>query len=315
MADPGRILVTGANGFVGAGLCRRLIAESIPFRAAVRRQARPTDHEVGDIDAKTDWSAALAGCDAVVHLAARVHVMDERAADPLAAFRATNVAATENLARQAARHGVRRFVFASSIKVNGEATSQAPFTALDVPAPQDAYGLSKLEAEQALARVAEETGLEVVIVRPPLVYGPGVRANFLRLMQLVERGIPLPLGAIHNRRSMVALDNLVDLLLTCMHHPAAAGRTFLVSDGQDVSTPELIRMLAAAMGKPARLPSVPPGLLMAGAAMLGKSAAADRVLGSLQVDIEATRSVLGWQPVVGMRDAIDATVAHFLAHS
>ena len=315
MINPVRILVTGANGFVGTGLCRRLDVEPIPFRAVVRRQRWPADHEIGEINAQTDWSEALVGCEVVVHLAARVHVMDDQAADPLVAFREVNVRATINLARQAVQHGVRRFVFVSSIKVNGEVTQQVPFRASDVPAPQDAYGQSKLEAELALQEISRETGLEVVIVRPPLVYGPGVGANFLRLMQLVRKGIPLPLGAIRNLRSLVALDNLVDLLIVCTKHPAAAGRTFLVSDGHDVSTPDLVRLLAAAMKQPARLVPVSTGLLSMGAALLGKSAAADRLLGSLQVDIEETRSVLGWGPVVSTEDTIGATVAHFLSRA
>ncbi|GGI54442.1 hypothetical protein GCM10011430_16160 [Oxalicibacterium solurbis] len=236
-------------------------------------------------------------------------------ADPLAVFRTVNVDATKDLARQAARHGVHRFVFVSSIKVNGEMTQYASFKASDVPAPLDAYGQSKLEAELALQQISRETGLEVVIVRPPLVYGPGVGANFLRLMQLVQKGIPLPLGAIHNLRSLVALDNLVDLLIVCAENLAAAGRTFLVSDDHDVSTPELVRMLATAMGRRARLVPVPVGCLAAGAALLGKSAAADRLLGSLQVDIRETRSVLGWEPVVSTEEAIGATVAHFLSRA
>lgn len=310
-----RILVTGANGFVGSGLCSALVKRSMDFRPAVRRRLHGHGCEIGDIGAQTDWSKALTGCEAVVHLAARVHVMDDQAANPLAAFRETNVEATINLAHQAVRHGVRRFVFVSSIKVNGETTQHAPFKASDVPAPQDAYGQSKLEAELALQQISRETGLEVVIVRPPLVYGAGVGANFLRLMQLVQKGIPLPLGAIHNLRSLIALDNLVDLLIVCAENPAAAGRTFLVSDDHDVSTPELVRMLATAMGRRARLVPVPAGCLAAGAALLGKSAAADRLLGSLQVDIRETRSVLGWEPVVSTEEAIGATVAHFLSRA
>lgn len=310
-----KILVTGANGFVGKTLCTTLQQRGNYFVPVVRQIERDGQIAVGDLTADTDWCSALSGCDTVIHLAARVHVMDDRAVNPIAAFRAVNVAATENLACQAARLGVRRFVFVSSIKVNGESTGGVPFRASDAPAPLDAYGQSKLEAEQALHTISAETGLEVVVVRPPLVYGPGVGANFQRLMQLMKAGVPLPLGAVRNRRSLVALDNLVDMLMVCAHHPAAVGRTFLVSDDHDVATPELIRMLAAAMGTRARLLPVPARLLAAGAGMLGKSAAADRVLSSLQVDIEQTRSMLGWKPVVSMEAAIDATVAHFLSHS
>lgn len=310
-----RILITGANGFVGSGLCSTLAKRSMDFRPVVRRRLRECDYEIGEIGSQTDWSEALAECEAVIHLAARVHVMNDQAADPLAAFREVNVGATINLAHQAVRYGVRRLIFVSSIKVNGEMTQQAPFRASDVPAPQDAYGQSKLEAELALQKISRETGLEVVIVRPPLVYGPGVGANFLRLMQLVKKGIPLPLGAIRNFRSLVALDNLVDLLIACVDHPAAVGRTFLVSDDHDVSTPELVRMLATAMGRRARLMPVPVECLRAGAVLLGKSAAADRLLGSLQVDIGNTRSVLEWEPVVSTEEAIGATVAHFLSRA
>lgn len=307
-----KILVTGANGFVGSALCATLQARGEPVLPAVRRATLAGQHAIGDFDAATDWAPALVDCGAVIHLAARVHVMRDRAGDPLAAFRAVNVDATLNLARQAAASGVKRFVFVSSVKVNGEATVERPFTAFDAPAPGDAYGQSKLEAEIALAALARETGLELVVVRPPLVYGPGVRANFLKLMQLVKKGVPLPLGAIRNRRSMVALDNLLDLLIVCARHPDAAGQTFMVSDGHDVSIAELLRMLAQSMGRPARLLPVPAGLLAGAAALLGKSAVASRLLGSLQVDIGHTRARLGWQPVASVQESLDKAVAHFL---
>lgn len=310
------ILVTGANGFVGSRLCRELEARSIQVNAAMRRKIRDSDYEVGTITATTDWSQALSDCSAVIHLAARVHVMNDQVQDPLVAFREMNVDATLNLARQAFDHGLKRFVFVSSVKVNGESTTgRSPYSSADAPAPLDAYGQSKSEAELALLDLARTTGLEVVIVRPPLVYGPGVGANFLRLMQLVKLGLPLPLGCIRNRRSLVSLDNLVDLLVTCIDHPAAAGQTFLLSDDDDISTSDLIRMLATSMGKRALLLPVSEKILSAGAAMMGQSAAASRLLDSLQVDIEFTKSALDWRPVVGMQDAIDATVAHFLAHS
>ncbi|MEO8600870.1 MAG: SDR family oxidoreductase [bacterium] len=309
-----KILVTGANGFVGSALCAALLKKEIDIIAAVRTKSRNDDFPIGDLSASTDWLPALAGCSAIIHLAARVHVMNDTSSDTLTDFRAVNVDATFNLAKQAAQCGVKRFVFVSSVKVNGEETISKLFTAFDEPAPLDSYGQSKLEAEIALRELSRDTGLEVVIIRPPLVYGPGVRANFLKLMQLVKMGVPLPLGAIHNRRSMVALDNLVDLLITCTHHPAAAGHTFMVSDDNDVSISELLRMLASVMGKRSLLLPVPARIIAGAAAVLGKSAVASRLLGSLQVDINHTKSTLGWVPVVTMQESLDKTVADFLAH-
>lgn len=309
-----KIFVTGANGFVGSSLCKILKYREIPFASAVRKATTESQFEIGELTEATNWSDALSGWDVVIHLAARVHVMNDKSNNPLLAFRAVNVDATLNLARQAIRSGIKRFVFVSSVKVNGEETTSKSFTAFDEPAPLDPYGQSKLEAEIALMELSRTTGLEVVIIRPPLVYGPGVRANFLKLMQLVKMGVPLPLGAIHNRRSMVALDNLVDLLITCTHHPAAAGQTFMVSDDNDVSISELLRMLASAMGKRSLLLPVPAGIIAGAAALLGKSAVASRLLESLQVDITHTKSTLGWQPVVTMQESLNKTVAHFLAH-
>ena len=259
--------------------------------------------------ASTDWYTALNGVQAVVHCAARVHVMQDNATDPLQAYREVNVHGTLNLARQAAHTGVRRFVFVSSIKVNGEAIQLGqPFTADDVPAPSDPYGVSKLEAEQGLRDIEAQTGMEVVIVRPPLVYGPGVKANFATMMRWVDLGIPLPLGAIHNARSVVALDNLVDLLMTCLKHPAASGQTFLVSDGEDVSTTELLRRTAQAMGKKAFLLPVPAFVLEWGAAMLGKRDVAQRLCGSLQVDMDKTRRLLGWTPPLTLDQGLKKVV-------
>lgn len=306
------ILVTGASGFVGRALCAQLLASGTAVIGVVRKDAASGEVAIGALRADNDWRAALVGCDAVIHLAARVHVMDELDSDPLRAYREVNVEATLNLARQAALAGVKRFVFVSSVKVNGEATNGTPFSAADVPRPCDPYGRSKLEAELALQALARATGLEVVIVRPPLVYGPGVKANFLNLMKMVRRGLPLPLASVRNRRSMVALDNLVDLLIVCAHDPRAAGATFMVSDGHDVSISELIRMLADAMGRPARLVPVPVGVLAAAARLVGKAATADRLMGSLQVDIAHTRARLGWAPVVEVQAAVDLTVRHFL---
>ncbi len=245
----------------------------------------------------TDWRAALRGVDAVFHLAARVHVMHDTSADPLLDFRRVNVQGTMHLARQAAALGVRRLVFVSSIKVNGEQTTPTrPFRADSTPAPVDPYGISKHEAERELLRLGGETGMEVAIVRPPLVYGPGVKANFASMMRALTRGVPLPLGAMDNTRSMVALDNLVDLLMVCLDHPAAAGEIFLVSDGEDLSTTELLRRIARAMGKKAILFPVPAAWLEWGAGLLGKRALAQRLCGSLHVDIEKTRRLLNWTP-------------------
>lgn len=311
------ILVTGATGFVGGAVVRRLVAEGAASRVAVavRRSgvAWPREvkaHVVGDMAPLTDWSVALADVSAVVHCAARVHVMQDRVADPLVEYRKVNVQGTMNLARQAAEAGVRRFVFVSSIKVNGEATETGhPFLASDAPAPLDPYGVSKMEAEQALREVSERTGMEVVIVRPPLVYGPGVKANFASMIRWLHRGVPLPLGGVHNARSLVALDNLVDLLVTCLTHPAAAGQVFLVSDGEDVSTTELLRRTAHAMGRSAHLVPIPSSWLEWGASLLGKKDVAQRLCGSLQVDIEKTRRLLGWRPPLtldqGLKKAVE----------
>lgn len=308
----GKIFVTGAGGFVGSALCEALRCRGFSYIGSRRRGGATDCIEVGDINGNTEWSSILAGCDTVIHLAGRVHVMNDIVADPLSAFRRANVDATANLARQAAQGGVRRFVFVSSVKVNGESTVDKPFTAVDPVSPRDPYGQSKFEAELALEEVARTTGLEVVIVRPPLVYGPNVRANFLKLMQLVKLGIPLPLGAVHNRRSMVAIGNLVDFLITCATHSSAAGKRFMVSDDNDVSTSKLLIWIAEAMGRRPLLIPVPVNLLATSAALLGQSAAMSRLLGSLQIDIAETKSILGWKPVVGVQEAIKETVLHFL---
>ena len=315
-----RLLVTGANGFIGSALMRRCAGEtSWQVRGTVRKHlpAPPINADmmvVGDLTPDTDWSRAVAGVDAVVHAAARVHVMRDRAADPLADFRRANVDGTMKLARQAAAAGVNRFVFISSIKVNGDRTMPGrPFRPDDIPAPVDPYGVSKAEAEEELCALANKSGMKVVIIRPVLVYGPGVKANFHSLMRLLRLGLPLPLGAIRNARSMVALDNLVDLIVTCVLHPDARNQTFLVSDGDDLSTTSLLQRLGAALGSPARLIPVPSWIIGATLTVLGRRDVAERLCGSLQVDMAATHAILGWVPPVGVDDALKQTARHFLA--
>lgn len=302
-----KVLVTGATGFVGKALCDLLVAFGYEVVPAVRsKSGLPHEVVTGNLNASMDWQSALSGCDAVVHLAARVHVMDDTDQDPIAMYRATNTDATLNLARQAAKAGVKRFIFISTIKVNGEGRD-APYRETDAAAPEDAYAISKWEAEQGLQRIAQETGLEVAILRPPLVYGPGVKANFLRLMQTVQKGWPLPLGAIRNRRSLLYLGNFVDAIRICVEHPAAAGQTFLLDDGQAVSTPDLIRAVAHALGRPAHLLAVPVNMLEFAGALLGKRAAVARLTGSLWVDGSLIRSRLAWVPPYSMEAGLAAT--------
>lgn len=304
--------MTGAAGFVGRVLVGRLRSEGREVLPIVRSPGGLAgERAVGAIDADTDWRDALQGVDAVVHLAARVHVMNDAADDPLPAYRSVNTEGSLNLARQAAEAGVRRFVFMSSVKVNGEKTEPGrPFRRGDPPAPSDPYGISKYEAELGLAELDRAGALETVIIRPPLVYGAGVGGNFRTMMNWVERGIPLPLGAIReNRRSFVGVDNLADLVALCLDHPAAAGKIYLVRDGRDVSTRELIDLIAKAMGRRSELFSLPPALLRAIASASGKRAAAERLIGSLQIDMEDTRRELGWVPPLALEEGLARTVA------
>ncbi|MFW8601978.1 UDP-glucose 4-epimerase family protein [Desulfobacterota bacterium M19] len=309
-----RIMVTGANGFVGKSLCASLRMRGGEVRATMRHSASFTTDKgldqvaVGDINSETSWNKVLAEVNCVIHLAARVHVMADKACDPLAEFRRVNRDGTVHLAEQAAQNGVRRFIYLSSIKVNGEETLDEPFTADDKPDPLDPYGISKAEAEEELLALAARTGMEIVIIRPPLVYGPKVKANFFKMMQVIAKGIPLPLGAIQNKRSLVFLDNLVDLIITCMDHPAAANQVFLVSDGEDLSTPELLKRLGSSLGKPARLLPVPQTVLEFSLKILGKGDIAQRLCGSLQVDISKARDLLGWQPPVSVDEGLLRTV-------
>lgn len=360
------ILITGINGFVGRGLAAalqgsdRLVKGTERGDRILKKRGLKNGFQIfvtGEIDERTDWSEALDGIDVVVHLAARVHVMDDLADDPLAEFRKVNTAGTLNLARQAVAAGVKRFIFISSIKVNGELTGRPGnkgkygltqrckdaqvkkkrneeisfFSEEDVACPQDAYAVSKYEAEQGLLAIAEETGMEVVIIRPPLVYGPGVKANFRLLMKWVQRGVPLPLGAVHNKRSFVALDNLVSFIIYCIDHPRAANEVFLISDGEDVSTTELLQKMARAFGKRSFLMPVPVGLMTFLAGLIHRLCRftqinrktkngfmqrrtgakvediADRLFGSLQVNSSKARDLLGWEPVVSMDEALKRT--------
>lgn len=307
------ILITGATGFVGNALANRLSSNDAAVRvvAAIRKADADLPNgvvpiDVGDILPNTDWQDALQGIRIVVHLAARVHVMNDKSPDRLSTFLKINAQGTANLARQAATAGVKRFIFLSSIKVNGELTQPGQvFTAEDVPAPEDPYGVSKHEAERLLRQIASETGIDVVIIRSPLVYGAGVKANFHSMMRVLSKGVPLPLAAVtNNRRSLVALDNLVDLIVTCMNHPAAANQTFLVSDGEDLSTADLLIRTGQALRKPARLFYVPTWLLKFGALALNKTNICQRLCGSLQLDIAKTRNVLAWHPPLSVDEGL-----------
>ena len=307
-----KVLVTGANGFVGLKLCRHLIAIGNEVVPAVRRPTNIPNEKILTSDA--EWTSALADCDVVVHLAGRAHVMKDEFDDPFAEYRRVNVQWTLALARQAADAGVHRFVYISSVKVNGEHTaSNTAFRVGDTPEPEDAYGMSKHEAEQGLMALARDTSMEVIIIRPPLVYGPGVKGNFASLVRGVHKGIPLPLGAVHNKRSLVALENLVDFISVCAdskRSPRAANEVFLISDGEDVSTTELLRKIANAYKVAPRLMPIPVLWIRTVARLLGKRAVADRLLGSLVVDSSKARDLLGWKPVVSMEEQLKMMALH-----
>lgn len=313
------ILITGISGFVGSALNEALHKQGIhTIRGTVRSShhlydENPNIYQV-NLGANTKWDKPLDGVDVVFHTAARVHVMKEELTDPLAEFRQINVISTLNLARQAAAAGVRRFIFISSIKVNGEMTSLGQsYSAADTPAPIDAYGLSKKEAEDGLLELAAATGMDVVIVRPPLIYGPKVKANFASMMRYLDKGIPLPFGLVtKNQRSLVGLDNLTDFLILCIHHPSAANQIFLISDGYDLSTAELLRKMARAMNKSTILLPIPPLLLFLAAKILGKGVMAQRLLSNLQVDITKNYELLNWKPPFTQTEMLGRTAREFM---
>ncbi len=299
-----QVLITGANGFVGGALSDHLEKTGYQVTRAVRQPDMPNTIQVGDIGPETDWQAALAGCDLVVHLAARVHVLHEVADDPLALFRTVNTEGALNLARQAAQSGVSRFVYLSSVKVNGEV---GRFSEESPSSPQDPFAMSKWEAEQGLLKISADTGMEVVILRPPLVYGPRVGGNFIRLMRAVDRQVPMPMGLVRNRRSLLYVGNLVDAIASCLSHPHASGKTFLVSDDEVVSTPELIRGVGQALDRSSRLLPCPPILLRFGAWLFGKSQKVDRLLGSLEIDNSLIRKELNWSPTISLQEGLQIT--------
>lgn len=290
-----KIFITGANGFVGKNLIQQLNQKHIPFIAGSREI-------YGDITEQKNWENFLSGCEVVVHLAARVHIMEENDSDPLTSFRKMNVEATLNLAEAAKKVGVKRFIYISSVKVNGEETTSEPFKASDKPNPQDPYGLSKLEAELGLLKLHTAGTFEVVIIRPPLIYGPGVKANFEKLYWLVRKDLPIPFGKVNNKRSLVSVSNLSDLIIKCFYHPNASGQIFLVSDGHDYSLKELIQVMAKTIGKYPHLIPVPVSLMKFGLKVLGKASYAERLFGNLHVDITKTKTLLEWSPSFSFED-------------
>ncbi|MFH0799360.1 MAG: NAD-dependent epimerase/dehydratase family protein [Pseudomonadota bacterium] len=321
-----KILVTGANGFVGRKLCSVLQMRGCDVRAAIRchaerNEAAVAHHDrlsvsdvvaVGDIGSDTVWSDALKNVEVVVHLAARVHIMQEMSKNPLESFRSVNVLGSKKLAEEAARRGIRRFVYISSISIHGNSTGERAYVEGDEAQPHSPYAVSKWEGELALRNVAEKTGFELVIVRPPLVYGPGVGGNFLRLMKWADKGFPLPLGRVHNLRSFIGIENLVELLVRCVEHPRAAGETFLVADGGDLSTPDLMRRVAKLLGRPARIVPFPVSFLRWGAKVFGQEDVLDRLCNCLQVDAGKAIRLLGWKPLMSLDEGLERTTGWYV---
>jgi nucleoside-diphosphate-sugar epimerase len=305
------ILVTGANGFLGKKLCETLTQQNHNVSAVIRSNdtiVKNTQLIIKQLSKETIWDDVLSCIDVVIHLAGRAHVMKEEASDPYQAYAEINVDATRHLAEQAALNGVKRFIFLSSVKVNGESTKKSAFTESDQPQPEDDYGKTKYEAEKALSKIAQETEMEVVIIRPPLVYGKGVKANFKNLIKLSQSGLPMPFGAVHNKRSLIYIENLIDFIMVCIDHPQAANQTFLVSDDHDVSTTQLIKSIANASGKKSRLIPIPNNWLTFMFKLLGKPSLSDRLCGNLQVDISKAKTLLSWKPPFSFKDGIARTV-------
>jgi len=311
------LLITGITGFVGKALAEHLINNSNYNIIATTRRKIPLHKNikqivVGDLNTNIDWSNILTKVDHIIHLAGRAHIMQDTAKNPLNEFRKTNTESTLKLAKQAAKSGIKRFIFLSSIKVNGESTKpNKPFKHNHPSNPSDPYAQSKHEAEQELKKIANTSKMEIVIIRPPLIYGPQVKANFKKMIQWVQKGIPLPLGAINNKRSFVSLDNLTDLITLCLQHPKAANQTFLVSDNHDLSTTELLQRIAQALGKNTPLIPIPSNIITRVASLLGKKDLAQRLCGSLQVDIQHTKQTLNWHPPIKLNNALKKTVKHW----
>ena len=316
-----KIAVTGANGFIGAALTHKLCEKGYDVRGIVRSKERSLNRNsrleifaVGEINSDTNWGDALKGIDVVIHLASRVHKLIDVSINPLADYRGVNTGGTQKLAEMSAQAGTRRLLFISTIKVNGEKTIGAAFTENHTASPQDPYAISKWEAEQALHNISDSTGLEIVILRLPLIYGQGVKANFLRLLDIVNKNIPLPLSMVNNKRSMIYIGNLIDVIIRCIEHPDAANQTFLVSDGQDVSTPDLIKMIAGAMGKKARLFPCPAPFLKVIGKVIGKSDEIERLTDSLQIDTAKIRRELNWTPPFTLEQGLRVTADWFMSN-